>query len=59
MKTSTTDRKAICGACGCERTVDSYMKKRPEFQFTSRPTKPTDLFYCGCEGDPDWLEWCP
>lgn len=46
-------RRAMCGACGGERTVDDYMRRTPESQFTARPNETTDLYYCGCQDDPD------
>jgi hypothetical protein len=43
------ERRATCGACGCERTVDKFLKRCRYFQFRERPLEYTDLFYCGCQ----------
>lgn len=53
------ERLATCGACGCERPVDGYMLRHPRtMQFQRRPKERTDVFYCGCQSDPDDMP-CP
>lgn len=47
------DRKATCGACGTERTVDAFMRNDRDSQFVARPDQPTDQFYCRCQDDDD------
>lgn len=46
-------RIAVCGACGGEELVTEYIRKERHHQFKARPSEPTDLFYCGCQNDPD------
>jgi hypothetical protein len=47
-------RVATCGACGTERQVDSHMRRDLDSQFTPRPHKSTDTFYCGCQDQSEW-----
>lgn len=44
-------RLARCGACGSEREIDDFM--RAHMQFQARPNEPMDVFYCGCQHDPE------
>lgn len=44
-------RLATCGACGCERVVDDWMRNAKN-QFKTCPEQATDQFYCGCQDDP-------
>lgn len=46
-----TPRLATCGACGSEHEVTSFMQNNLDNQFTARPTKATDSFYCRCQDE--------
>lgn len=52
-RTPRKARHAICGACGAEEIVSDYMRNEPAHQFTPQPDEATDLFYCGCQHEPE------
>lgn len=50
-------RKAKCGACGAEWSVDGLLRRDRAYKYKRRPDKEHDDFYCGCQDDEHDLFW--
>ena len=51
------ERRATCGACGCDDVVDRHMRTDRDMQWKPRPGEDTDVYYCGCQNDHEQPWW--